>query len=280
MNLSLRPLLALGTLLITAATASAQFVELLTEAPVTFQVTLTTTATTTTTTERKTTSTVTRLTQAQVLEELRVAGIIPSASISGWSLVAVRAAPADLYYIDGSFFLYAVNGTTRILVPESKFKASNFYLKWVDDDGDGEEDDDEIKTFDYGRVAKYSERHLGQYVLSSKGTVTVHSSYHYKPAFTVGTSLFTPDESLTDGFATIAYQAKDLSDGYEVFYFAPTSVRVTARGGFTGGVQIGAGPVLPTTGLISLTLAVGAPKFVPATFYPEVDYFYNPVSRY
>jgi hypothetical protein len=280
MNLRLRPLLALGALFFTAATASAQFIELLIESPVTFQVTLTTTATTTTATERKTTSTITRLTHAQVLEELRAAGIIPAPTITGWSLVAVRAAPADLYDIDGSFFLYAVNGATRILVPETKFKSSNFYLKWVDADGDGEEDEGELKTFDYGRVAKYSERHLGQYVLSSKGTVTVHSTYNYQPAVTVGTSRFTLDETLTDGFATIAYQAKDLSDGYEVFYFAPTSVRVTARGGFAGSVQAGQGPVLPTTGLISLTLTVGAPKLVPATLYPEIDYFYNPVSRY
>jgi len=272
MNLRLRPLLALGALLFTAKTASAQFVELLTEAPVTFQVTLPTTATTTTATERKTTSTVTRLTHAQVLEELRVAGIIPTPTITGWSLVAVRAAPADLYYIDGSFFLYAVNGTTRILVPESKFRASNVYI--INPDTDLEQ------SFDYGRAAKYSERNLGQYVLSSKGTVTVHSAYHYQPVFDVGTTRFTPSESLTDGFATIAYQSKDLSDGYEVFYFAPSSVRVTARGGFKGSSQVGTDLPLPATGLLSLTITVGAPKLVPATLYPDVDYFFNPVPRY
>ena len=268
MNLRLRPLLALGALLFTAKTASAQFVELLTEAPVTFQVTITTTAVTTTATERKTTSTVTRLTHAQVLEELRASGVIPDSSITGWRLVAVRAAPADLYYVDGAFFLYAVNGNTRIQVPLSKFRASNYYTPSL------------IPTpRDYGRAQKYTERSLGAYVLSSKGTVTAHSAYHYQPVLNIGSNVLTVDECLTDGFATISYQSKDLSDGYEVFFFAPTSIRITTRGGFSGSTQVADGSIQPT-GLMTLTVAVGAPKLVPAAFYPEVDYFENPVSRY
>ncbi len=257
MNLRLRPLLALGAVLFTAKTASAQFIDLVTEAPVTIQLTLTTNNVTVSATERKTTATVTRLSHAQVMEQLRLAGIIPGASIQGWSLVAVNNPPPDLAYIDAAFFLYAVNLGTgiRIAVPPETFGASASYS-----------------------VEKYTERNQGQYVLSSKGTVTNFVQYEFNPTFTAGGNNYTLTESSSEGFATLQFVAKDVSDNYEAFFYAVNSIRATTRGGFTGTVQTGAGPAADTEGLISITLSVGAAKLVPASLYeipplsPLTDY--------
>lgn len=266
MQIRFRPLLlATGALLLSAHHASAQFIELLLEAPVTIQASFTTTTTTTTSAERKITASTppTRLLQEQIIDDLRAAGIITDSVSAGWTLVAVAPAPADLAFVDGAFTLYAVKGNSRVRVPLSKFRASNHY-------------DDQA----YGIAAKYSEKHLGQYVISSKGSVTAHAAYHYQPAFTVNGATFTVTDSLTDGFATIAYTAKDAADGYEVFFFAPSSIRATTRGSFVGTRQVGGGASADTTGLVTLTITAQTPKLVPATLYPDVDYFYNPVNRY
>lgn len=237
----LRPLLlALGAVLLSARPAAAQFIELLTEAPVTFQVTLTTNNVTTTATERKTTSTVSRLAQADVINELRSAGIIPATPADGWTLVAVRAAPADLSFIDGTFHLYAVNGSQRIPVPSGKFYAGAA---------------GELNT-----VAKYRERHLGQYVLSSAGTATSHVMYDYAPS--IGNLAIT--SGTTDGFASISFQTKSEADGFEILFYAISSLRASTRGSF----------IAPNgQGLMSINVAVGPAKLVPASNYPEVDYF-------
>jgi hypothetical protein len=235
----LRPvLLALGALLLSARPAAAQFIELLTEAPVTFQVTLTASSVTSTTTERTTTSTTTRLAHVDVINELRAANIIPASPADGWMLVAVRPAPADLVFIDGAFHLYAVNGNQRIRVPSTKFfaDASN-------------------------SVAKYRERHLGQYVLESSGTVTSHVTYDYAP--TIGSLAI--GDGTTDGFATIQYRAKSQADGFEIFFCAISSLRATTRGSFIANSG---------QGLMTINVTVGAAKLVPASNYPDVDYFY------
>lgn len=231
-------LLALG-LLSSARHASAQFVELVTEAPVTFQITVTTTAVTETATERKTTATVSRLGQADVINELRGAGIIPATPADGWTLVAVRVPPADLAFVDAGFRLYAVNGSTHVPVPESKFKGRA-----------------------YGSVAKYKERHSGQYVLDSAGTVTAHVAYDYLPSWTIGSTRYNVQSSTTDGFATIAYKAKDSSDGFESLFCAISSIRATTRGSF----------IAPEgEGLVSITVSVGAARLVPASVYPDLQ---------
>lgn len=269
MKLSARSLTLLaGFSLAAALPARAQFIELLTEAPVNIQVTLTTTSTTETATERKTTTVSTSFVQADIIEELRASGLITTPTTQGWTLVAVRAAPADLAYIDGAFFLYAVNGAQRVFVPSSKFKASNVR--------DG---------FEYGRVAKYTERYLGQYVLNSSGTATVHAAYHYQPVLTVPAKGSTPavrfdlGSVLTDGFGAATFQGKDLSDGHEAFFYAISSLRSSTRGSYVGTAQIGTDDPAPAMGLVSISVIVGTPKLVPASLYPEVDYFHNPVSR-
>jgi hypothetical protein len=262
MHLRLRPLLfATGALLFTTANAFAQFIELVTEAPVTLQVTLTTTTTTTTATARTTTPTVSKLGPNLVLAELlRATGQIPadSTDVTGWKLVAVNYAPADLAYVNGEFKLYLVKGDTRVLVPASKFSASAF-----------------------GAVEKYKERHLGRYVLNSSGTVTNHVVYDYLPAFTVTPTgnpvppavRYTLTDSTTDGFASIAYATKNSSNGYEVSFYAISSLRATNRGSFQATTQVGEGPSSTGQGLITLTLDVGVAKLVPASLYPAVSTF-------
>lgn len=251
MNLRLRPLLfATGALLVSGANAFAQFIELVTEAPVTLQATLTTTATTTTATERRTNATVSKLTHAAVLEELRTAGFITGASTAGWKLVAVSYAPADLDYVNGEFKLYATNGNTRVLIPSSKFNSDS-----------------------YGAVEKYKERHLGRYVLSSAGTVTNHVAYDYLPSLLIGSTRYTLTDSTSDGFATIAYKTKDVADGFEVSFYAISSLRATNRGSFSANTQVGNGPVTTSQGLVTLNVTVGAAKLVPASLYPGVATF-------
>lgn len=254
MNLRLRPLLfATGALLLSGANAFAQFIELVTEAPVTLQVTLTTTATTTTATERRTTQTVSKFTHASLLDELRTSGIINDTTSAGWKLVAVNYAPADLAYVNAEFQLYAVKGDTRILIPASKFKATA-----------------------YGAAEKYKERHLGRYVLSSAGTVTNHVVYDYLPSLLIGPNpgtRYTLTDSTSDGFATIAYKTKDTSDGFEVSFYAISSLRATNRGSFSATTQVGDGPVTTSQGLITLNVTVGAAKLAPASLYPAVSTF-------
>jgi len=223
--------------LLGARPASAQFIELLTEAPATFAITLTTTATSTTGAKRETTSSTLRISQADVIAELRSAGIIPSTPAEGWSLVAVRAAPADLAFVDGSFHLYAVNGNLRLPIPSGKFSAQSF-----------------------GAAAKYKERHLGHVVLSSSGTVTNHVSYSYLPK--IGGLTFSSGS--TDGFATIGFNAKDDDGDLEAFFYKISSLRAATRGSYLSDKG---------QGLMTINLSLGAAKLVPASNYPGIDFY-------
>lgn len=242
MNIKIRPfLLAAGALLLATSHASAQFVELVTEAPVTLSAVLTVPTSSETETSRRITAVAARLSHAQILEELLSSGVIPDETTAGWRLVAVSHAPADLKYVQGAFFIYAVKTDFEpVLVPDSKFFARS-----------------------YQSVEKYKERHLGQYVLDSAGTVTNHVSYDYRPSFNVGDNSFNISESLTDGFATIAYKTKDAGDGFETFFYAINSVRATVRGSFQA----------ETNGLITFTVSIGAAKLVDASRYPDVPTF-------
>jgi hypothetical protein len=240
-----------AALLASSLGASAQFVDLLTEAPVTLQVTQQSSSVTTTATSRATTFATSKLTNALVLQELLAAGIIPDASITGWSLVAVRSAPSDLDFVDASFMLYAIKGTTRIAVPTGKFLAAG-----------------------QSTAAAYVEKNQGRYILSSKGTVTNHLVCQYNPTFTVGTNTYALDSSEINGIAKIKYATLDLTKDYEIFFYAISSVSAVITGGYTGTLTSNGGNPMTSTGLSTLTITVGAPKLVPATFYPGVDTFW------
>ena len=229
----LRPLLlALGAVLLSARPALAQFEPLLMEAPLTLQVSLTSGATTSNATERRTTVTTSRLTTEQIMQDL-VGG-----SPAGWTLVAVRYVPADLTDVDAAYSLYAINGNQRIAIPEEK-----------------------LAIYAGGSVAKYRERHIGQYVLSSSGVVTNHVSIDYKPGFSIAGS--TAVAGFGDGFATINYASRDSFGGYEVFFYSINSARATVRGGIRLSNNQDA--------LVGVVFNVGTPRLVLASTYPEVD---------
>jgi hypothetical protein len=247
MHPSLRPLLlATGAFLASALPASAQFIELVTESPVTLQVSLSTPNREATATSRRTTTTVSRLSNAQIVEELRQAGVIPNEPATGWTLVAVREVPADLGEVDASFTLFATNpgAAQPVRIPDSKFESAA-----------------------YLSVERYTERHQGQYVLTSRGTVTNHVGYQYLPSIAVSGVNYTIGTSRAEGFATVLYASKDLAAPYSIFFYGINSVRVTAIGSFNGQRQIGANPAEETAGLISLTLSLGAAKLTPAAPY-------------
>ncbi len=287
-----------GTLL--SLPVAAQDIELLTEAPVTLSVTFTTATTTTTGTTgnetKKTATTTTRILQADIIKELFTSGgIMPlGAPTLGWSLKAVRNAPADLAFVTADFSIYAVNPTypsspgTRVLVPSSKFNA-----------------------IAYSSVQKYTEKYQGQYILSSTGTVSNHVGYDYQPTFiststptsaTVGTDKVTTQVSVSyaldsmhsEGLSTISFALSDVAD---ILYYAIKSLNVTATGEFTATStkttststvplsNLNATPVVqstsdtpvPASGLVSIGITVGAPILVDASLYPDVPvYPYQP----
>lgn len=255
MNYLLRPLiLTISSFLIGSGAARAQFVELVTEAPVTLSAAITTATITSTATERK--SVTTKITQATFLEELRTANIITTPTITGWSLVAARSAPADVAFVSADFELYAVNPTypappgTRIAVPANKFKSQSF-----------------------SAVGKYTEKHQGQYVFSSKGIITKHIGYDWRPDFKVGTKSFSMQSSLAEGFATINYISKDFDGNYEIFFYAISSMKSTAIGSFTVAPPTPADSSAPTVGLVAITVNVGAARLVPRSSYPAAAFF-------
>jgi hypothetical protein len=219
--------------------ARAQFIELVTEAPVTFQVVLTTPSSTASATERRNTTTITRLAQAQIITDLRAAGVINDTTNDGWTLLAVRYPAPDLYFVNAAFQLFAVKGEQRIPVPQSKFV-----------------------SIARNSVEKYRERHLGQYVLSSSGTVTNHVRYAYLPSVTVGGTTFDITNSESDGFASVNFTSRDSLGEHEIFFYAINSLRATTRGSFESNNG---------QGLIALTVSVGTPKLVDAALYQVVE---------
>ena len=249
-HLNYRPLLvALFALYGATVGANAQLVDVLTEAPVTIQVSIQSTVTKKTPTEVTITPTTVRLTNLQVIEELIASKIIPDTTATGWSLVAVRNVPVDLFFVDAGFYLYAIKGSIVVPVPTTKFSARVG-----------------------GSVEKFTEKTLGRYIYSSSGTVTNHVHYSYTPSFTSGASnTYTLSSSESSGFAKIQFSTVNNLGDFEVFLYRMSSISCVAHGGYSGLLtQL---PNLPvaSSGLFTVTLTVGAPKLVLATKYPAVD---------
>jgi hypothetical protein len=156
---------------------------------------------------------------------------------AGWTLVAVRYVPVDRAHVHAAYSLYAVNGNQRLAIPTDK-----------------------LSLHAGGTVAKYRERHIGQYVLSSAGVVTNHVSFVYKPGFPIagGTAL----GGFGDGFATINYASRDSFGGYEVFFCSINSARANLR----GGLRLNNNQDV----LVNIVVSVGTPRLVLASTYPEV----------
>jgi hypothetical protein len=243
----------LGFIALVAGTAAhAQLVELLTEAELTVQATYTVPTLATTPTSRTYTTTTLRLTQQQVIEDLQARSLIPATGgATGWRLFAVQPPPADLTVVDNIFKIYAVSPTgVKFRLPATVFGAENF-----------------------ASVETYTERTIGQYIISSKGTVNSYLGLSYLPTL----SLSTPSPvripvtaSTSSGMTTINYELKDLADGHEVTFYAISRFSVAASGSY----RFTTPPAPYTeTGLMNLSLNTRAAKLVLASEYPD---FFNP----
>lgn len=296
MHIKPRLLLASLGLALVPLAASAQDIELVTEAPVTFEVVFGTSVTTTTGTG-VTRKDVTRaynsaITTTQILEGLKTEGLITEDNVVGWRLVAVRSAPADLYEVHTDFSLYAIKEnndvTLRVAVPSSLFNISANYS-----------------------VENVVTTHSTRNIITSRGTVTNHADMVFKPTFvrkevpptitgpftdedgtynlsTKTLSAFTLENLFSTGFSTISYT----TSSEPVFFFALSGVRYASKGDFNGMVihtktgtkkyttrgvpdeelPAEAEPSVPASGLVSIRMTVGAAKLVPQSLYPDVAY--------
>lgn len=299
MHIKPRLLLASLGLAFVPFAASAQDIELVTEAPVTFEVVFGTSLTTTNGQVGVARKDVTRaynstITTTQILEGLKSDGFITDDSVVGWKLVAVRPAPADLYEVDTEFALYAVKVennaiTQRVYIPSSSFSINaNYSVE--------------------NNVATHSTRNI----ITSRGTVTNHADLRFKPSFVrkevppvitgpfsdeVGTynlsskseGHFSIENLFSTGFSSISYVT--YSD--PVFFFGLSGIRYSAKGDFNGdlvnrrvdtkkyitprGRDDAPQPEVvesevETAGLVSIRVNVGAAKLVERSLYPEVSF--------
>lgn len=286
--------------------ASAQDIELVTEAPITFQLVFGTNHTTTNGQIGATRRDVTRsyssiVGNPQILEALRTSGLIEDPTTAGWQLRAVRSAPADLNEVGTSFFLYVVkpqsdgDGTdtsVRMRVPSAFFASSSFYS-----------------------AEQAVTRHSTRNIISSSGSVTNYAEMRLQPTFVrkevppvitgpfsepfgAGTrsynlstkteTTFTLDSQRASGFSNVTFATKN----DPVFYYAINLLRYDGRGDFTGTlVDISTGTKKYTTrgvpdeilepeisaeaaasGLVSFRMTIGTASLVEQSKYPEVSY--------
>lgn len=252
-------LAALGLVLAPLA-ATAQHIELITEADVTFVVTYTTSVTTKTGTgaQRKdsTRSIVSKLPapQVEIIKAMQALDLIDEQDgPAGWTFLAVRSAPADLESeiksdeVNSEFALYAAKGSQRVPVPESIFSlsASPSYLG--------------ISPAVHKSVTTHSTRNI----IKSSGTATYYTEMSFKPAFvrelppvieSTGTepapgggtrsfsivnkttSTFTVTSMFSTGFATIPFRTPNGDQPVFFFILGPNFV-FNAKGDFSGSLR-------------------------------------------
>jgi hypothetical protein len=250
--MKLKPAL-LGLIALVAGTAAqAQLVELLTQAELTVQATYTVPSLDTTSTSRTYSTTTLRLTQQQVIEDLQARELIPAANGStGWRLFAVQPPAPDLSLVADIFKIYAVSPAgVKYRLPEQVFGADSFFS-----------------------VENYTERSLGQYVISSKGTINTYYTFSYLPTLNLATSSATRlpvIASSCSGMSTIDYVVKDEADGHEVLFYAVSRFTVSASGSY----RFTSAPTPPPapyteTGLVNLVLTTKAARLVFASDYPD-----------
>lgn len=292
MNLKPRFLLPIIGFALATLTASAQHIQLVTEADIVFEPVFGTHVTTRKagTTIDTTTPVTSRLTQKQIIESLITNGDIPVALADAdkFKLVAVRPAPADVNFVDGEFWLYVISKATptdaspRLRYPVALTRFS---------------------TVPGQAIRNYVERHQGRNVISSSGTVTNYLRVNYTPTFqtpeiktvvTEGSSrvttsvarAYTLDTLSTSGYATIGYKTRTVQP---IFFCAIDSMRITTLGDFTGTqitttkVTTATGsssttdtdtdPSVPGFGLASMRITLLAAKLVDQRLYPEVPYY-------
>lgn len=299
MHIKPRLLLAAFGLALVPLAASAQDIELVTEAPVTFEVVFGTSVTTNNGQVGVARKDVTRaynstITTTQILESLKTAGHITTADVVGWRLVAVRPAPADLYDVDTAFTLYAVKVENNVITQRVHIPSDSFFI-----------------NANYS-VENTATTHSTRNIITSRGTVTNHADLFFKPTFVrkevppvitgpfpdeIGTynlsskteGHFRTDNLFSTGFSSISY----VTYADPVFFFGLSGMRYSTKGDFNGKLvnrridtkkyitprnepdapqpEVVEGEV-DTAGLVSIRLNVGAAKLVERSLYPEVSF--------
>jgi hypothetical protein len=297
MHLKPRPILAALSLALAPFVASAQDVELITEARVTFEITFGTSVTTTNGQAGENRVDTTRgylstITNRQILESLRDQGFITTADVSNWTFVAVRPAPGDVDFVDSEFVLYAVEIVNNQIQPETRVRVPGDIFNIT-------------RAFS---ARTYTETYQGRNVITSRGTVVNYADVSFTPTFvrtqvppvsvtapggartvtTVATA-FTLDSLVSSGFSTITYATRS----HPIFYYPIETIRFTSRGDFTGTLvdrttvrnfppgsntpnNPNDPPVLSNpyngAGLVSIRITVQPARLVPQTDYPDVPF--------
>jgi hypothetical protein len=302
--------------------ALAQHIELISEADVTFSVTYQTSVPTTTGTgATRSVSTrvlVSKLSNADIIKsivkELKDAQNNPvetDPAAPGWSFLAVRSLPADLYEVNGDFALYAAKGTQRVAVPTALFSASAnpSYLGITPS------------------VTRGVLTHSTRNIVRASGTSTFYTELALAPAFTreaavtgpaaeepapgggvrrfnvvtTTSTRFTVESMFATGFASIPFRTPNQALTYSppadspvTFFIIGPNARLTTRGDFSGVLTntvkrtkvytfprgfpaavidevVDATPTPNVGGLVEITVTVGAPILVPRSNYDITD---------
>lgn len=256
-------LLAAAAVVFGARQAEAQYNYLLLEAPVTIQYsvsvpTVVNVALSNGGTSRRTTPTTVPVTPTTVLDDLRASGIISWPDNIGWTIVAVRPAPSDIFYLDANYRFFAVRRALpnqeiveRVAIPSSKLSFVRDYSN-----------------------ATYTERSLGNVTLSATGRSTNYVEVIYRPSFARSGTRY--DFSSTDGpgiagAGNAAFVFSSTSAETDpVLIIAPNSMRLSGVGGLVGVRGPDGGALTPVEGLVTFTITIGAPRLVDAQDYLDV----------
>lgn len=256
-------LLAMAATLVGASSLKAQYTYLLTEAPAIIQYSLSVPSVGLPTNSGSDHVIRTRpvsvpFTPKNFLEELVRSNLI-TGDVANWSVVAVRPAPSDVYYVDTRYFFYAVRKSGGVIVERVQIPTDKFSF-----------------TPNLGNFV-YTERYQGNYTLDAKGSTLNYVDVAYRPNFLQASTstvydLVAQESQPTAGIlswanANIAFVNVD----EPVFYIAPTSVRISGVGGLSGQRGPVAGPFTPVQGLVTFTITIGAPRLVDANDYPAVS---------
>jgi hypothetical protein len=247
-------LASVGLPRLAAQATPANFEALLTESSVTLSYSLTGTRFTTTAapaggTRITAKSDVFSVTAQQVLRSLQFMGQIPEApeitatSPAGWTIVAIRPLVTDLTHAEARYDFYAKNEAAglRILI------------------------NDALQITPVYHTQAYTEEHIGGYPIKGSGITTNYVELDHKLQFVRSGTVpvtYVLDKLLSWGNASLSFRSSDLP----VFHYPINPARLSGLGEFAGSTV---DPETEVKGTAKVTLTIGTPKLVYASFYPD-----------
>ena len=258
-------LLAVAAAFFGAGQAQAQYNYLLLEAPVTIQFSVSTpnvidVPLSNGGISRRTTPTTVPITPSTVIDDLRDSGLITTPDNVGWTIVAVRPAPSDIYFVDTNYRFFAVRRASpsteileRVAIPSGKLAFIRDYSNYT-----------------------YTERYLGNVTLSATGRATNYAEVIYRPNFVRnGTRYDLASDTIPgagiSGAGNAAFVFSSTSAETDpVLIIAPNSMRFSGVGGLVGQRGTDGDALTPVEGLVTFTISIGAPRLVDAQDYLDV----------